>query len=54
LFLIGCDAAAGYQQNVDFGHIAANIFVISVATSGTVLLWHQLRQIQSHLARAPY
>ncbi|MEZ5573855.1 MAG: hypothetical protein R3E64_17850 [Halioglobus sp.] len=51
-FLIGWDVVADHRERVNFGHMAIEVFVMSVAASGTVLLWLQLRRAQSDLAQA--
>jgi DNA-binding NarL/FixJ family response regulator len=50
--LIGWDLVADYQESVNYGHMAIEVCVMSVAASGTILLWLQLRRAQSDLARA--
>ena len=50
--LIGWDVVADYEESVNFGHMAIELSVMSVAASGTVLLWLQLRRTRSDLARA--
>jgi DNA-binding NarL/FixJ family response regulator len=50
--LIGWDVVADHRENVNFSHMAIEVFVMSVAASGTVVLWLQLRRAQSDLAQA--
>jgi len=50
--LIGWDVIADHRESVNFGHMAVEVFVMSVAAGGTVLLWLQLGRTQSDLARA--
>lgn len=52
VLLIGWDVVADYRESANFGHMAVEFSVMSVAVSGTVLLWRQLRRTQSDLARA--
>tara|TARA_R110002124_G_scaffold283325_1_gene459214 strand:+ start:102 stop:617 length:516 start_codon:yes stop_codon:yes gene_type:complete len=52
VLLIGWDVVADYRERVNFGHMAIEVFVMSVAASGTVLLWIQLGRAQTDLARA--
>lgn len=50
--LIGWDVVADYRERVNFGHMATELFVMTMAASGTVMLWLQLGRAQSDLARA--
>mgnify|MGYP003637739785 FL=1 len=50
--LIGWDVVADYRERVNFGHMAIEVFVMSVAASGTVLLWIQLVRARTDLAQA--
>lgn len=52
IFLIGWDVVADYRESVNISHMSIEVFVMSVAASGTVLLWLQLRRAQSDLAQA--
>jgi DNA-binding NarL/FixJ family response regulator len=52
VLLIGWDVVADYQESANFSHMAIEVSVMSVAVSGTALLWLQLRRAQSDLARA--
>ena len=54
VLLIGWDVVADYQESANFGHMAVEFSVLSVAVSGAVLLWRQLRRTQSDLARAAH
>lgn len=50
--LIGWDVVADYRERVNFSHMAIEVFIMSVAASGTVLLWIQLVRAQTDLAKA--
>lgn len=52
MLLIGWDVAADHRDGVNFSHMAVEVLAMSVAASGTVLLWLQLRRAQSDLAQA--
>lgn len=52
VLLIGWDVVADHQEGVNVGHMAAEVFVMSLATCGTVLMWLQLRRARSDLAKA--
>lgn len=50
--LIGWDVVADHREQVNYGHMAVEVLIMSVAASGTVILWLQLRRTQSDLAQA--
>jgi hypothetical protein len=52
VLLIAVDVVADYREGVNLGHMATEMFIMSLAASGTVMLWLQLRQARSGLA--PY
>lgn len=51
-FLIAWDVIADYREGAHFEHIAFELFILSAAAGGVLLLWRQLYRTQVDLVQA--